>query len=268
MTQMKTLKDLELSYADVVEHYVKQVTVLDDLKKYLKWLDDNEITTTVVSELRRKKQRKLGIHPSAACKKDVCLLKIYYECTGALPPSKKFDMKLQMTWDLGTMIHTLMQTHFKAMYGDQFTPEVPLSKGIIHSSTDGLFDFSNYRFILEMKSIKEGGNFGWDTIQKKPMEDNVRQCHFYMWLADVPLSLLLYVNKNGSEFKEHVVTFNPQIWNDIYNKVIVPVEASISKKQQSNATPGWHCRWCDFAHSCPFKSTRGGFHNDPAAEWS
>ena len=262
--QIRTLKDLKSSSPLMVRHYAQQVTVVADLQRYLYWLDQNEVTTELLVELRRAKQRPLGIHPSSACKTNVCLLKLYYECTGKLQPNKAFNQQLQLTWDIGTALHTMMQTWFKAMYGDQFTAEAKLGKGLIKSSTDGIFDFTNYRFILEMKSIKEGGNFGWDKIQRKPMEDNVRQTHFYMWLADIPFALLLYIGKNSSELKEHVVTFDPNIWHDIESKVVDPVTKAVKAGIEPKASPGWHCRWCDFAHSCPKKGI--GDH-DSSANW-
>lgn len=265
--QVRTLKDLELyrlKNPKIIDHYAKQVTVLEDLNKYLFWLDQNEVTTDLSVALKRTKQRALGIHPSSACKADVCLLKLYLECTGKMQPNKAFKQQMQLTWDLGTMLHVMLQTWFKEMYGDQFTPEVPLIQGPIKSSTDGLFDFTHYRFIFELKSIKEGGNFGWDKIQAKPFEDNVRQCHFYMKLADVPFALLVYFGKNISEIKEHVVVFNPAIWHDIESKVIAPVMQATKAGIMPKATSGWHCNWCDFARSCPKK---GAVPYDPAADW-
>jgi CRISPR/Cas system-associated exonuclease Cas4 (RecB family) len=265
---LRTLEELDWARQNnpaVLEHYLGQVTILEDLKKYLRFLDDNEITTTLTTELKRHKRREKGIHPSSACKKNVCLLKLYYECTFAIEPAKKFDAQSQLTWDIGTMLHVMLQTHLKAMYGEQFQYEVPLRRGAIKSSTDGLFSFTNYRFILEIKSIKEGGNFGWETIQAKPMEDNVRQAHFYMWLANVPMALLFYINKNGSEFKEHAVVFDPDTWSEIERDVLQPVVSTVYENgPMVPARPGWHCKWCDFAHSCP---ERGG-KQDGDSDWS
>lgn len=245
---------LENSF-DVVQHYEAQVTVEEDLSNYLKWLSDNEVTTQVVTKLKRYKKRSLGIHPSSAAKKGVCLLKLYYECTHEVAPGNdSYDQKAQLTWDIGTLLHETYQEWFRDMYGDQFQAEVPLksSDGFIKSSTDGIFNFTNYRFILEMKSIKEGGNYGWEKIQAKPFEDNVRQAHFYMKLADVPFALLLYINKNAGEFKEHTVTFNQSIWDDLEQNVVTPVvEAAFRGGPRVNAKKSWSCRWCPFQHGCP-----------------
>jgi hypothetical protein len=240
------------------QHYLKQVTIEEDLCSYLKWLSDNEVETTVVSKLQRFKRRTKGIHPSSASKSKPCLLKLYYECTFEIEPLGAYDQKMQLTWDVGTLLHDTYQLWFEDMYGEQFKKEVKLKSddGYIQSRTDGIFTFTHYRFVLEAKSIKEGGNYGWDTIQAKPMEDHVRQAHFYMWLADVPFAIIFYMNKNAGEFKEHAVMFNQNLWDEMMDGVIAPVvEAAYlgGDKALVPANPQWSCRWCLFAHKCPEK---------------
>jgi len=247
-----------------VQHYMKQVTVEEDLSNYLKWLADNEVVTEVHARLERYKRRSKGIHPSSASKSKPCLLKLYYECTFEVEPLAAYDEKMQLTWDVGTLLHETYQTWFRDMYGDQFQAEVPLKSedGYIKSRTDGIFSFSHYGFILEAKSIKEGGNYGWETIQAKPMDDHVRQAHFYMWLADVPFAIIFYMNKNAGEFKEHAVMFNQKLWDEMMDNVIAPVvEAAYlgGGKELVPANPQWSCRWCAFSHSCPEK---GGKEED------
>lgn len=122
----------------------------------------------------------------------------------------------------------------------------------IKSRTDGLFTFPKVRIVLEAKSIKEGGNFGWEKVQKKPMEDNVRQAYFYMKLSDVPFAIIFYANKNSGKLKEHPVMFDPEVWEKIQTEVVEPVvEAAYDGGEMVEGTPGFHCRWCDFNHSCP-----------------
>jgi CRISPR/Cas system-associated exonuclease Cas4 (RecB family) len=257
---IRTLK--ELAYAEennfeLYQHYLSQVTVESDLSNYLRWLSDHEITTTLTSRLKRYKTRPTGIHPSSASKKGGCLLKLYYECTHSVKPgTDSYDEKSQLTWDLGTLLHDMYQTWFKDMYGDQFESEVPLVDNTNHivSHTDGIFSFEYYRAILELKSIKEGGSFGWEKVQAKPQEDHVRQAHFYMKLADVPFALIFYINKNAGEFKEHAVSFNQSLWDEMNSQVIQPVvSAAYNGGPMVDAKPGWHCRWCNFQHGCPEK---------------
>jgi hypothetical protein len=238
---------------DLVAECESKISVLPDLEKYLYWLHEAEATTTVVTKLKRHKGRKLGIHPSSACKKGVCLLKLYFECTDKVKPNRAYDQKMQQIWDHGTLLHDTLQTHFEQMYEDQFEREVRLVNEDLHiySSTDGIFSFTRTRIILEMKSIKEGGNFGWAKVQKTPMEDNVRQTHFYMALANIPFGIILYMGKNNGEFKEHPVAFDPDLWKELREEIVQPViDAAYYDGPEVQATPGYHCRWCDFHHGC------------------
>jgi CRISPR/Cas system-associated exonuclease Cas4 (RecB family) len=248
---------------ELVQWFADQVTILSDLEKYLLWLSESGTTTTVISKLRRDHKRSLGIHPSSASKtkKQACLLKLYYECTHEIQPISSYEQRSQQTWDFGTLIHDQHQTHFEAMYGDQFRKEVYLGDERLHikSSTDGVFSFPEYRFILEMKSIKEGGNYGWEKVQDKPFTDNLRQTNTYMKLADVPFGLILYINKNsGGLYKEHVVTFDQEMWDQIENETILPViDAAYGDGETPPANPAFMtCKYCSFEYACPYSKRR------------
>jgi hypothetical protein len=257
MDPIKTLQDLEQALKngekDRIDYWRRQVTVQADVEKYFYWLSSTETSTSVVTNLRRTKTRSSGIHPSSACKTGVCHLALYFGCTGEVEPKRSYCQESQLTWDIGTLLHDTWQMHFKNMYQDQFRYEVPLQDNtlLVKSSTDGIFTFSHLKFILEMKSIKEGGNFGWETIQKKPMDDNVRQAHFYMKLADVPFALILYLNKNRGIFKEHAVAFDFSIWENIVDSVLNPVIEAVRSKSPPEGSPGFGCRYCDYEHGCP-----------------
>lgn len=262
---IQTINDLvEIEKDDYrqVQHYLEKVTVREDLFKYQTWLHQNEVTTRFPMSLHRTQQRKPGIHPSSASKVGVCLLKLYYECREEIPAREPFNPQSQLTWDLGTFMHSLHQTWFKEMYGDQFQAEVPLENTDYHlkSHTDGIFSFTDYRNVIEIKTIKEGGNYGWETIQHKPMEDHVRQSHFYMWLSNVPFALIFYINKNVSEYKEHAIAFNSTLWNEMWYTVVDPVIAAayFNEGKVPPATPSWACRWCGYAYTCPEKKNVTG----------
>jgi hypothetical protein len=84
------------------------------------------------------------------------------------------------------------------------------------------------------------------------MADNVRQAHFYMWLADVPFALLFYFCKNNSKWKEHPVVFDFYLWEKIINTVVTPtVQWAYGNGDEVKSNPGWACRWCDYEHACP-----------------
>lgn len=267
---IKTIGDLRAASANEIKEAMKYVSIVEDLEDYLAWLYDSETTTEVSTKLKRYKTRSLGVHPSSACKENVCLLKIYYECTGKMERMRAYDSTSQKTWDIGTMLHDTYQTHFRNMWPDQFRAEVGLEipELMIKSHTDGIFDFTQARAVLEMKSIKEGGSFGWEKIQLKPMVDNLRQTHFYMAAADVPFGIILYLNKNAGKVKEHVVAFDQSIWEDIQENVVIPVVKAVQNGGGPPlATAGYHCRWCDFNHSCPTARKESTNAKRPPRRW-
>jgi hypothetical protein len=256
---IRTIEDLvwaQENDPELVQKCKEAASVIGDLLKWLRYLSDAEVPTTVLTKLNRYKKRAPGIHPSSACKKNgLCLLKLYYECTHEIQPSRGYDQEMQQTWDTGTLLHDTIQTHFKNMYEDMFEKEIPLHNEEFHirSHTDGIFDFGIVRAIFEGKSIKEGGSFGWERVQGKPFEDTIRQAHFYMWLADIPFASIIYMNKNRGLFKEHVIVFDPALWEEMLTNVVEPVvAAAYNDGPMVEATPGWHCKErCDFHHKCP-----------------
>jgi CRISPR/Cas system-associated exonuclease Cas4 (RecB family) len=253
--QIRTLNDLKKASAEEIEEAAAYVSTIEALEEYLEWLHHSETTTTVTSKLKRWHGRSLGIHPSAACKKGICLLRLYYDCTGEVKPKRAYDPELQKTYDTGTLLHDTYQTHYREMFGDQFQDEVKLVDEELHikSSTDGIFDFAFARSILEMKSIKMGSKqFGWETVQHKPMDDNVRQSHFYMKLSNIPFAVILYINKNAGLLKEYVISFDFDLWEEIQTTVVEPVIASAyGEGEEVKAKTGWNCRWCDYNYCCP-----------------
>lgn len=255
----------------LVEECFKQVTIMEDLERYLQWLHDTESQITVVSKLNRWQSRALGIHPSSACKDAACLLKLYYECTGKIPPSRTYNPDDQRTWDIGTLLHDLYQAHFRSMYGDRFEDEVHLENDELHikSHADGIFSFTMIRAVLEMKSIKEGGNFGWEKIQASPMEDNVRQSYFYMRLKNVPFAIIFYMCKNNGKLKEHPVMFDPAVWQNIVDKTVQPViAAAYDGGKMVEGKPGWHCKQCSYQYRCPAAQQERTHVKGSTRKWS
>jgi len=273
MNAILTIEDLALAQATntgLVDECFSMVTVEKDLEEYLLWLYQDEVEVTVTSTLNRSRKRSLGLHPSSACKNKVCLLKLYYECTGEIEPHRAYSQRDHLTWDTGTLLHDTFQGHFKEMYGEQFEDEVKLVDDELHlkSRTDGIFSFTRVRFVLEAKSIKEAGNFGWEKVQKKPMKDNVRQSYFYMFMADVPFALIFYMNKNAGLFKEHAVMFDQEVWDEIVKEIVQPVvEAAYNEGQMVPATPGYGCRWCDYNYRCKAASKEKAHVKGSSKPW-
>jgi CRISPR/Cas system-associated exonuclease Cas4 (RecB family) len=256
---IKSIADLDDASVGDVEAAKKEVTVVEDLDRYLRWLYGPEGTQTEGTFRIGHRKRSKGVHPSSIAKTGYCPLKIYYDITWEVKPLRKVDMTMQPIYDLGTLLHAMHQMHFNNMYDDQFQDEVWLvdKQLMINSHADGIFNFSLVRFVLEMKSIKEGGNFGWERIQHKPFKDNVRQCMSYMATSDCPFGLILYINKNNSKKKEHPLIFDPVLWEEIRAPVLPIVAAARGEGPKPSPKTGRHCKECDYYNGCPYGRRAG-----------
>jgi CRISPR/Cas system-associated exonuclease Cas4 (RecB family) len=253
MHEIKTIQQLKEASAKDVEMTIKNLGVVHDLHRYLNWVGET-LTPTKGNFKIGPDERKLGVHPSTVSHKGVCPVKVYYECTGDIEPSganvKPVD---RITFDLGSMVHIMLQTHFKNIYDDQFKYEVKLKDKDLHmtSSADGIFEFSNTRAVIEIKSIKEGGSYGFDKVQTKPFTDHIRQATCYMRMADIPFAIILYFCKNNSQLLEHAIQYDESIWNEIEQEVKPIVEAAYNKGPMVQPKAGSNCYSCQFAHGCP-----------------
>jgi hypothetical protein len=250
---IRTIDDLRQASDEEIEAAKAEITVVDDLYTYLAWLNSSKGEQSTVKFKVGHRDRSLGIHPSTVAKEGVCKLRVLWEVTGEVPSRRKFDPKMQLIWDLGTAMHSMMQKHFSDMYGVQFVEEVfgGDKELLISSHADAVFDFARVRFIFEMKTIKEGGNFGFAKVQHAPFKDNVRQTMTYMKLHDCPFGLIFYFAKNNSEIKEHVVVWDDELWDEIQNETILPVIEAANGGPMIEPTTGWHCRnQCQFYHGC------------------
>jgi CRISPR/Cas system-associated exonuclease Cas4 (RecB family) len=253
---IKTIEEFRSASQEERDEAAKLITVEQDLYSYLRWLNSADGGQT---EVRFKigwnphRAASLGFHPSQIAKLEACKLKLYFDVTGEVKPIPRDDTDMVMIFDLGTAMHSLLQTHFINMYGDQFEEEVWLKdeRILINSThTDGRFLFSNVRFLLEIKTIKEGGNYGWAKVQDRPFPDNIRQVMTYMYLDDCPFGLILYFCKNNSKIKEHVVMWDDDVWDEVRNKTMQPVVDAIEAGKTPVPSPGYDCRRCDYLHGC------------------
>ncbi len=253
--KIKTIADLKRASPVQIETAKLSAKLIKDLQIYLLWLKSSQGRPVEGQFSLGYKERSLGIHPSTVSKADFCKLQAYYEVTGEVLPEKQGDpekfAKLELTFDTGTMVHLMFQAFFKDMYGERFKDEVSLKdKNLrISSHTDGTLELQNIRTVLEIKSIKEGGGFGVDTIRAKPMLDHVRQSHYYMALSDIPFCNVFYFCKNTSEVIEHVIEFVPELWDELLAE-IEPVLESVDKGKEPKANVGFHCRSCRYLHGC------------------
>lgn len=257
MAGIFTIDEFRKATEEQKEEALKLVTIKEDLLSWVAWLNSpagSQIEGTFKLGFHEN-TRKRGLHPSSIAKKGECLYKHYLDLTGEIPAERSITQRMQFIFDIGTIIHAMLQMHLGHMYGDQFQDEIGMvnKKLRLVGHTDGRFLFSLIRFLLEIKSIKEGGNFGFEKVQDRPFPDNVRQSHCYMFLSDCPFSLLFYFCKNTGEIKEHGVMWDEEIWEGILKEPIYPVLEAVKEKTPPPPKPGYLCRErCSYYHGCEY----------------
>ena len=219
-------------------------------------------------------ERAPGLHASELA---LCTRQATYTMLGTQKGDRGDDINMMMRFDLGTVLHALMQSEFGAMCkftGDRvtFKPEVPIS-GVtseiareynLRSSADGLFVFYDetgrpyLRVLLEIKS--ESGP-EWEKLNC-PREKHVLQTTLYQAALDAPLVWFLYYNKSNSNYTgpkaPWLVPFDMNTWRLVADRAqLVHRKSALVDRAQDirtadlpNREEGRHCTWCPYVRHC------------------
>lgn len=257
-----TIEDFRQASEREVHAYKKEISVRADLQKYLAFLNSPH-GYRIRSSFEvgyNGRDRGRGLHASALSDKGTCPLKHWFDVTGEVEEDQTVRMTTQLTFDLGTAIHSLFQAYFLDMYEYQdngqtknyFTPEISLSCAkllITNTTTDGEFRYPRFRMVLEIKSMNDSAEYGFPAVVRRPLPSHVRQLMIYMYISDCPFGLLFYFGKNNSEIVEHVVLWDEALWAEIEEEaqhVIAAVQANKAPEPKTSSL----CRDCRYLNGC------------------
>lgn len=218
-----------------------------------------------------KPRRKGVFHPSSINKP--CDMYLYLELLAAHELEKTNATTLQI-FDTGTVIHEQLQYYFHTralVEGYEYLDEVPVSEGSelaaklrMGGNCDGFMKRVlrlkglnlDLQCLFEFKTIKTE-NFG--KLRTKPDIGYVRQVHAYMAATGVPLTIVLYYNKNNSLKKAFFVFFDPKIWQPIQDRLERLIQLADAFEIPERNT-GKSCIYCKFFKECspPFSKTTQG----------
>ena len=234
--------------------------IVNEIDEHVAYLRNNPVPWTTTIEWGRPRQKGV-FHPSSISKS--CDMYLYLELLGADEVEKLNATSLSI-FDTGTVIHEQLQyyQHTRAIVHDyEYQSEVAVAKGSslaakirMGGSCDGYdrrilrFDRLNVdlRVLWEYKTIK-GENFA--KLRQKPDIGYVRQVHAYMAATGIPLTVLLYYNKNNSLKKAYLVFFDPGIWLPLQHRFErLVVLADNFELPERNA--GDSCFFCKFFKEC------------------
>lgn len=98
---------------------------------------------------------------------------------------------------------------------------------------------SGNEYVIDFKTMRSG--LFNELEEAKP--EHVIQVHPYMFAKGTGYAFILYENKDTQEFKLKAANFNPQIWNDIVNRIRRILEGLQQNYVNRNAV---NCARCPF----------------------
>ena len=214
-------------------------------------------------------------HPSSF--KHTCDMKLYFQLVGGEEKRKK--QPKQALFDTGTAIHLQMGYYMQTMaisYDFTFDEEVKLWKNnpradeyMLCGSADGVIErkikidgqWYLIRVIVDWKSINSSG---FVKLGDSPGSDYAKQMHGYMYTGDIPITFVLFINKDNSVFKNTTLLFTPKIWDPIAKRLKGLIEKANNMEEPIKTVAG-HCTGCSFLEECKpeglRKATRGRRRN-------
>lgn len=144
----------------------------------------------MISDLNTNRQssktRKGYLHPSSAA---YCLNKQIFEFLGI---ETQISPELEKIFAIGHMVHDKVQTAWRnagILYSTEQILQLP--EYYISGHADGIGVWNGQKFVLEIKSINSNGFKG-----NLPKREHIEQVQIYMWVLELPVSVILYINKD------------------------------------------------------------------------
>lgn len=242
--------------------------VSDELRRWSAELNEHRIPW--VTTVEWGKERKDNVfHPSSTDSN--CDMFLWLEYVGAkkkdkLPPSTKLIM------DAGTLLEQQFQyyQHTMALHeGYNYESDYPVWKhgrlGAeigLGGAADGLMErelriggrMLDLRVLFEYKSSSKDRFSG---LRTKPAIKYVKQTQAYMASMDIPLTVLVYINRDNSEPRHFFVWYSPRIWNPIEER-LRRLKRMADDYEEPERTIGKSCKWCKFFEDCdPYEGSDG-----------
>lgn len=270
MREIRTIQDLQLATPDEIEAVRRTVNIRGivmrqmekDAKRtgmtraeYLEKMENRDPHTCPTCNgegiVFPPEPRAIGtIHPSSAHK---CVTRLYYDVTGELRGEESIPYHLDITFDIGHLIHGKIQKALYRALPENFEAEtmVTLLEALVdggHVDGEGALEYCD--FLLEIKTISEDGFKG---VTKPKQEDHMVQGHIYAKARNKPFISFFYVSKGpGHPIKEFVVPYQERIYQEWYLKKAIKVENALEEGRPPRAdATKYECDQCCYSNSCP-----------------
>lgn len=168
-------------------------------------------------------------HPSSLAG---CSRNIWY-CRSGLQGRVNTELNLRLRMDTGTAVHHQLNEYIAGMFPEDVAiTDVPLTMPSMFMGGEAdmiIWDTA----VIDFKTAasRSFGKVRPPTISPngdvKPasMKGYVWQVHAYMAMADIPMAIILYYNKDSSRIMEVPVPFSLLVWDQIEQKIDAIEEA-------------------------------------------
>ncbi len=205
-----------------------------------------------------------SFHPSSVGK---CCRQIVYSMLGY--PAPKNEPRLMRIFECGHSMHERYQRWFEGM-GIQIAAEIVLNADSddelvaercrelnISGRTDSLLLVNGRLCLVELKSANSNM---FKFHLKEPKEEHVLQLQLYMYLTNIMDGILLYEDKNTQEIKEFYIKYNPEIVDELLEKIRYVNECIRNRElpERESAPPAWQCRYCSYVPICHYPDSDEG----------
>lgn len=265
---LHTHEDL-IAQPELRDKLVAEWDIVEEIDNWVSHLRNHPVPWTTTIEWGRDRQKGV-FHPSSLSK--TCDMFLYLELLAADEWEKINSTTLQI-FDTGTVIHEQLQYYFstRALAKDYgYLDEVPVSVGSVLAAKlrmgghcDGFMERVlhlrgldlDLRVLFEFKTIKTEL---FAKLRSKPDIGYVRQTQAYMAATGVPLTIILYYNKNNSLKKAFFVFFDPKVWEPIQERLVRLVKLA-DDYELPDRNVNKSCTYCKFFKECdPHISKRKG----------
>lgn len=248
----------------LIPELLKSWEVCREILLWVEHLRNNPVQWTTKIEWGQPRMDHI-FHPSSIT--NPCDMYLYMELVGA-EKSEKLDGRRLMLFDTGTVVHEQLQYYQHTMArerGHVYVDEYPTWKGSdlarrlhLGGSADGYCErevmvryqgkqyLLRLRILFEYKTVNESG---FSALRRKPDIGYVRQVHTYMASTDIPVTILLYYNKNNSNMRAFPTLFDYKLWTPIEERLERLVHLA-DECQLPERNVGGSCSWCKFLEEC------------------
>jgi hypothetical protein len=215
-------------------------------------------------KVRGKRPRTVGcIHPSSAAE---CRLRLYYDVTGEFPTSQEIKPALQITFQIGHVLHDFLQRaladsveFYNREYqrSESFDPEARVNMGLVQGNTDGDICFETADAILE---IKTDGPSSFPKRRGPDPKHEIQAGGLYATGLNKPFIVYLYVEKVWPHsIKEYVKPYDARIFRKWWKGKGAHVERALATGTPpiADAKPS-ECTNCPYGAVCTQNTSRRG----------